>query len=69
MRPTTHIPPHSPLPAALFSRPMPGLSARLNALATQLTCEWLMGPLAVNDVVVDSGEVGKGHGLLVQRCR
>ena len=48
---------------------MPGLSARLNALATQLTCEWLMGPLAVNDVVVDSGEVGKGHGLLVQRCR
>jgi len=55
--------------AALFSRPMPGLSARLNALATQLTCEWLMGPLAVNDVVVDSGEVGKGHGLLVQRCR
>ncbi len=28
----------------LFSRPLPELSCRLNALVTALTCQWLMGP-------------------------
>ena len=40
------------LPAAfavLFSRPLPYASARINAEATALACEWLMGPTEVND--------------------
>ncbi|CAN0237076.1 unnamed protein product, partial [Phaeothamnion confervicola] len=36
--------------AALFSKPMPAVSARMNAKVTQMLSEWLMGPSAVNDV-------------------
>ncbi|KAI8468248.1 MAG: hypothetical protein J3K34DRAFT_427967 [Monoraphidium minutum] len=60
------------LPAAfsvMFSRPLPAFSCRLNALATAATCQWLMGPCKVNDVELDSGEVGTGMGVLVERCR
>ena len=35
--------------AVLFSRPLPYVSARINAEATALACEWLMGPTEVND--------------------
>ncbi|KXZ56875.1 hypothetical protein GPECTOR_1g79 [Gonium pectorale] len=31
--------------------------------------KWLMGPCKVNDVEIDGGAVGKGHGVLVERCR
>ncbi|EFJ43024.1 hypothetical protein VOLCADRAFT_106966 [Volvox carteri f. nagariensis] len=53
----------------MFSKPFPDFSCRLNALATALTCQWLMGPCKVNDVEIDGGVVGKGHGVLVERCR
>ncbi len=36
----------------MFSKPLPDFSCRLNALATALTCQWLMGPCKVNDVEV-----------------
>ncbi|KAL4428507.1 hypothetical protein ABPG75_002596 [Micractinium tetrahymenae] len=55
--------------AVMFSRPMPGLSCQLNAWATWLTCQWLMGECEVNDVEIDGGQIGKGHGVLVKRCR
>lgn len=41
----------------LFAKPMPTLSCKMNALATALTCEWLMGPMKINDVEIDSGQV------------
>lgn len=53
----------------MFSRPFRDFSCRLNALATALTCQWLMGPCKVNDVEVDGGAVGAGMGVLVERCR
>ena len=53
--------------AALFSRNVPAPSARLNAWATALTCQWLMGPSEVNDVEVDGGAVAPGQGVLVAR--
>lgn len=53
----------------MFSKPMPELSCRLNAWVTKVTCEWLMGKLTVNDVVIDGGRIGQGHGLYVHRCR
>lgn len=34
--------------ALLFSKPFPYISARINAEATALACEWLMGPTEVN---------------------
>jgi hypothetical protein len=52
----------------LFSRPLPDFSCRLNAAATALTCQWLMGPCRVNDVELDDGRVsstgarGQGAG-------
>ena len=51
----------------MFSRPLPGLSCQLNAWATWLTCQWLMGECEVNDVEVDCGGVGTSHGVLVKR--
>lgn len=62
-----HCPGH--LTAVMFSKPMPELSCRLNAWVTKVTCEWLMGKLTVNDVVIDGGRIGQGHGLYVHRCR
>eukprot|EP00775_Hariotina_reticulata_P008624 gene8624-8805_t len=53
----------------LFSRPLPDFSCRLNAAATALTCQWLMGPCKINDVELDDGRVGMGMGVLVERCR
>lgn len=41
----------------MFSKPLPEFSCRLNALATALTCQWLMGPCKVNDVELDDGSV------------
>ena len=52
-----------------FSRPFPSFSWRLNAIATALSCQWLMGPCKVNDVEVDGGVMGKGNGVKVERCR
>lgn len=54
---------------AMFATPLPGVSCRLNAWATWLTCQWLMGPCAVTDAQVDGGGSAAGHGVLVQRCR
>lgn len=52
----------------MFSGPMPALSCRLNAWATALTCQWLMGPCKVNDVQIDGGKVrGDGVQALVMR--
>lgn len=53
----------------MFAKPMPEISCKLNAWATWLTCQWLMGPCTVNDTEIDGGEIGKGHGVLVERCR
>lgn len=47
-------------------RPLP--ATQLNAWATWLTCQWLMGECQVNDVEVDGGRVAAGHGVLVKRC-
>lgn len=55
--------------AAMFSKPMPELSCRLNAWVTAMTCQWLMGPCEVNDVDLGDGKVGRGQGVFVQRCR
>lgn len=55
--------------AVMFSKPMPGLSCQLNAWATWMTCQWLMGECEVNDVEIDGGRMGAGHGVLVKRCR
>jgi hypothetical protein len=59
--------------AVLFSRFLPGFSARLNAWATALTCQWLMGPCAVVDVEpaphAPSAFSGVGMGVKVDRCR
>jgi hypothetical protein len=53
----------------MFSKPFPEFSCRLNALATWATCQWLMGECQVNDVELDDGTIGTGHGVLVTRCR
>jgi hypothetical protein len=53
----------------MFAKPLPDLSCRLNALATWLTCQWLMGECEINAVEVDGGEVREGYGVLVKRCR
>eukprot|EP00798_Chlamydomonas_sp_ICE-L_P013853 gene13853-19776_t len=54
---------------AVFARFVPTFACQMNAIATALTCEWLMGKCTVNDVEVDGGELKKGHGVLVERCR
>lgn len=41
----------------------------MNAWATWVAGTWLMGDCEVNDVEVDGGEIAKGQGLLVKRCR
>jgi hypothetical protein len=41
----------------MFSKPLPDFSCRLNAFATAVTCQWLMGPCKVNDVELDDGRV------------
>jgi hypothetical protein len=46
-----------PFTQVLFSRPFPIFANKLNAWATTVTCEWLMGPCKVNDVEVDDGQV------------
>jgi len=53
----------------MFSKPLTKLSCQLNAFATWLTCQWLMGECEINDVEIDGGQVGAGHGVLVKRCR
>ncbi|KAL4522943.1 hypothetical protein Ndes2526A_g07669 [Nannochloris sp. 'desiccata'] len=53
----------------MFSKPLPDFSCRLNALATWATCQWLMGECEINDVEIDGGSIGTGHGVLVKRCR
>lgn len=53
----------------MFARPLPDISCRLNAYATWLTCQWLMGACEINAVEVDGGEVKEGYGVLVKRCR
>lgn len=52
---------------AMFSRPFPEFSCRLNAAVTALTCTWLMGPCKVNDVETADGSIAKGQGVLVER--
>eukprot|EP00210_Caulerpa_lentillifera_P004284 g4087.t1 len=52
-----------------ISQPFPEFSARLNAWATSKTCTWLMGSLVLNDVEFEDGTMGKGQGVLVERCR
>jgi len=53
----------------MFAKPLPDLSCRLNAWATWLTCQWLMGECEVNAVEVDGGQVKEGYGVIVKRCR
>lgn len=50
--PTAAAPHAGPCTQVMFSKPLPDFSCRLNALATALTCQWLMGPCKVNDVEV-----------------
>jgi hypothetical protein len=42
----------------MFAQPMPAFSARMNAWATALTCQWLMGKCTVVDVELEGGRVG-----------
>ena len=51
----------------MFSQPLPGFSSRLNAWATAATCQWLMGPCAVNDCDTDDRAQAPRHGVLVER--
>ena len=44
-------------------------SSRMNAWATWVAGQWLMGECEINDVEVDGGKEGKNQGLLVKRCR
>ena len=53
----------------LFSRPFPIFSAQLNARVTAVLGVWLMGECTVNDIVLESTEVGRNQGVLVTRCR
>lgn len=41
----------------MFARPFPAFSNQMNAWATSLTCQWLMGPNKVNDVQLLEGKV------------
>eukprot|EP00611_Tribonema_gayanum_P031647 TRINITY_DN91_c0_g1_i1.p1 TRINITY_DN91_c0_g1~~TRINITY_DN91_c0_g1_i1.p1 ORF type:complete len:227 (+),score=22.85 TRINITY_DN91_c0_g1_i1:78-758(+) len=55
--------------AVMFSKPFPEFSCRMNAWVTLVASQWLMGPSEINDVEIDGGQIGVGHGLLVKRCR
>jgi hypothetical protein len=46
----------------MFAKPLPAFSCKLNALATALSCQWLMGPCKVNDVELDGGGVSSCCG-------
>jgi hypothetical protein len=52
--------------AVMFSKPLPAFSCRMNAWVTKVASQWLMGPSEVNDVEIDGGAIGIGHGLLVR---
>lgn len=41
----------------MFSEPFPEFSCRLNAWATVMSCEWLMGPCKINDTEIDNSKV------------
>lgn len=56
-----------PPPAPAPTIPLCTLPQQLNAWATWLTCQWLMGECEVNDVEVDGGRLGRAHGVLVKR--
>jgi Beta-carotene isomerase D27-like, C-terminal len=70
-----------PAYSALFSRPFPEFSSRMNAWATMVAGTWLMGECELNDVEIPvhepgqnggaaaSTRIGKNQGLLVKRCR
>ncbi|KAL6771544.1 hypothetical protein ACKKBG_A26805 [Auxenochlorella protothecoides x Auxenochlorella symbiontica] len=55
--------------AVMFSKPFPAFSARLNAWATAVTCQWLMGPCSVVAVDDGDGQPKAGQGVKVERCR
>ncbi|CAM9979219.1 unnamed protein product [Scytosiphon promiscuus] len=55
--------------AVMFSKPFPAFSSRMNAWVTLVASQWLMGPSELNDVEIDGGTIGIGHGLKVERCR
>lgn len=48
----------------MLSKPLPEFSSRLNAWATLVASQWLMGPSAINDV-----EVGILSECLSERLR
>lgn len=52
----------------MFAKPFPVFSCKLNAWVTALTCQWLMGPSAVNDVEVEGSTVAAAQGVKVERC-
>ena len=52
----------------MFSKPLPRLSCRMNAAVTALTCQWLMGPCAVNDAEDSKGASLPRQGVLIDRC-
>lgn len=58
-----------PLFKVMFAKPFPGFSNQMNAFATALTCQWLMGPCKVNDVELPSGQVLPASGVKIDRCR
>jgi hypothetical protein len=51
----------------MFAKPFPMFSNKLNAWVTALTCQWLMGPSAVNCVEMPNGTVANDHGVLIER--
>mmetsp|Transcript_1144 Transcript_1144/g.2700 ORF Transcript_1144/g.2700 Transcript_1144/m.2700 type:complete len:381 (-) Transcript_1144:871-2013(-) len=54
--------------AILFARPFPEFSSRMNAWATWVAGQWLMGECEINDIEID-GKTFKDQGVLVKRCR
>lgn len=45
----------------MFAKPFPTFSNKMNAVATALTCQWLMGPNKVNDVELEDGTVSRAQ--------
>lgn len=60
------------LPSAfswMFAAPFPEFSARMNAYATFVAGQWLMGECELIDSKTDQGIEKTNHGVLVKRCR
>ena len=58
-----------PLFTLMVAWPFGAAGARVNTFGVHLTCQWLLGDTEIVDAIVDGGRIGRGHGLLIKRCR